>query len=40
MPTVHGSPGWAVVEPAIADDTAATDAVRARLAAGEAERQR
>ncbi|MEV7730154.1 hypothetical protein AB0P15_36400 [Streptomyces sp. NPDC087917] len=38
VPTAGGVPGWAVVEPGIAADAKAVEEVRARLAAGEAER--
>ncbi|MEW2416995.1 hypothetical protein AB0953_25145 [Streptomyces sp. NPDC046866] len=38
VPTAGGTAGWAVVEPDVAADPDAADAVRARVAAGEADR--
>lgn len=38
VPAPGGRRGWAVVEPSVAGDPEAADAVRARLTAGEAER--
>ncbi|MFF4579971.1 hypothetical protein ACFY15_16480 [Streptomyces sp. NPDC001373] len=38
VPTAGGRPGWAVVEPGVAADPASAAEVRARVAAGEADR--
>ncbi|MEU3724926.1 hypothetical protein [Streptomyces sp. NPDC031705] len=40
VPSPDGQPGWAVVEPDIAEDPRAADAVRRRVAAAEADRIR
>ncbi|MFF4325731.1 hypothetical protein ACWC5F_27720 [Streptomyces sp. NPDC001272] len=38
VPTIDGTEGWAVVEPAVAADPGTASAVRDRVAAAEADR--